>query len=115
MGCPQYTVEQVLRERLATLPCVQRLGATEFTDATQDEDGVIASLRDGQTGETRTVRAAFLAGCDGARSRVRQVMGARMEGDHAFSHNFNMILRIPEFVDAPPSPKAIMYWIVNTR
>ena len=87
--------------------------ATEFVDAAQDGNGVTATLRDLATGDTRTVRAGYLVGCDGARSRVRQVMGAKMEGSHAFAHNFNMILRIPEFIASPPAQRAIMYWIVN--
>ena len=110
---PQYTVERVLRERLAALPSVRRMEATEFVDAVQDAGGVTATLRDSATGQTSTVRAGYLAGGDGARSRVRQVMGAKMEGDHAFGHNFNVILRIPEFQASPPTPRAIMYWVVN--
>ena len=112
---PQYTVEQVLRERLAELNCVRRVEATEFVDAAEDGNGVLATLRDASTGATTTVRADYLVGCDGARSRVRQVMGAKMEGSHAFAHNFNMILRIPELEAMPPARRAIMYWIVNPR
>jgi hypothetical protein len=36
-----------------------------------------------------------------------------MEGDHAFLHNYNLILRIPELATHAPERRAIMYWIVN--
>jgi 2-polyprenyl-6-methoxyphenol hydroxylase-like FAD-dependent oxidoreductase len=110
---PQYTVEEVLRERLRTLASVRLLLATSFVDAVQNEAGVAATLRDLTTGETQMVEADYLVGADGARSRVREVMGAKMEGDHAFAYNFNVILRIPEFERSPPQPRAIMYWTVN--
>jgi 2-polyprenyl-6-methoxyphenol hydroxylase-like FAD-dependent oxidoreductase len=110
---PQYTVEEVLRERLRTLASVRLLLATSFVDAVQNEAGVEATLRDLTTGETQMVEADYLVGADGARSRVREVMGAKMEGDHAFAYNFNVILRIPEFERSPPEPRAIMYWTVN--
>ena len=41
----------------------------------QDADGVDAVIRCTATGETRTVRAAYLAGCDGAGSVVRNGLG----------------------------------------
>jgi 2-polyprenyl-6-methoxyphenol hydroxylase-like FAD-dependent oxidoreductase len=41
----------------------------------QDAEGVDAVIRCTATGETRTVRAAYLAGCDGAGSVVRNGLG----------------------------------------
>jgi len=38
----------------------------------QDADGVTASIRSSETGATETVRASFLAGCDGAGSVTRK-------------------------------------------
>ena len=110
---PQYTVERIMRERLRGLPTVRLLPATTFVAASQTQAGVLATVRDVDTGETRAIAADYLVGADGARSRVREVMGARMEGDHAFAFNFNLILRIPELERTPPEPRAIMYWIVN--
>jgi len=112
---PQYTVEEVLRERLRSLASVRLLLATSFVDAVQVEAGIEATLRDLTTGETYMAAADYLIGADGARSRVREVMGAKMEGDHAFAYNFNVILRIPEFERSPPPPPAIMYWTVNPQ
>ncbi len=52
---------------------------TALTDFTQDASGVTVSLEAG--GKPRTVRAAYLAGCDGAGSRVRHCLGTPLSGD----------------------------------
>jgi 2-polyprenyl-6-methoxyphenol hydroxylase-like FAD-dependent oxidoreductase len=48
----------------------------------QDDDGVDAVIRCSATGETRTVRAQFLAGCDGAGSVVRRRLGIGLHDIH---------------------------------
>lgn len=51
---------------------------TELIDFRQDEKGISATLRRGEC--TETVRAAYLAGCDGARSTVRRSSGITFSG-----------------------------------
>ncbi|WP_427921458.1 FAD-dependent monooxygenase [Streptomyces sp. cg40] len=70
----QWKVEQILRERLAEFGVGVRLG-TEVVEFEQDADGVTAVLADGER-----VRAGYLVGCDGGRSRVRKVLGVRFDG-----------------------------------
>ena len=45
----------------------------------QDADGVDAVIRCSATGETRAIRAQFVAGCDGAGSVVRKGLGIRLD------------------------------------
>lgn len=59
---------------------------TELVDFTQDADGVTATLKTPEGG-SRTVRAAYLAGCDGAHSAVRRLSAIDFPGapyEHAF-------------------------------
>lgn len=110
---PQYTVEEVLRERISRLPSVRlRLGVA-LEEVTQSGSDVTATVGDETAGTRDTVRAQYLVGADGARSRVRELIGAHMQGDHAFAFNYNVILRIPELEHTPPAQRAIMYWLVN--
>ena len=46
---------------------------------TQDEAGVVANIKN-EAGETETISAKFLVGCDGAKSPVRHSLGLTFEG-----------------------------------
>ena len=59
------------------------------------------------------VNSAYLIGADGARSVVREAIGARMTGDGAFSRNYSIIFRAPELAARNVHEPAIMYWMVN--
>ena len=52
---------------------------TELQKFTQDDAGVRAVVRTSD-GETRTIEAKFLVGCDGAKSPVRHALGLTFEG-----------------------------------
>jgi len=110
---PQYTVEAILRDRVATLPSVTLRFATELEDAKQTADAVEATVHS-LAGDGRTViRAKYLVGADGARSKVREIIGVKMQGEHAYALNYNLILRVPELTQNPPGRRAIMYWLIN--
>jgi phenol 2-monooxygenase len=53
-----------------------RLDAVEI-----DDDGVDATLSHVEGGEAATIRASYVVGCDGARSRVRTAIGRELVGD----------------------------------
>lgn len=54
-------------------------------DLTTDDYPVTVTLEDTGVnwGESKTVRANYVVGCDGARSNVRQAIGGKLEGDAA--------------------------------
>ncbi len=52
---------------------------TELESFTQDETGVKATVKNAN-GETETIGAKFLVGCDGAKSPVRHALGLTFEG-----------------------------------
>ena len=97
---PQFTVEAVLRERVETFPSVKIAFNTELVAAEQSDGEVAARVRDVTDGKERIVRAKYLIGADGARSNVRSIMGAKMEGEHAYGINYSLIMRVPELVRA---------------
>jgi 2-polyprenyl-6-methoxyphenol hydroxylase-like FAD-dependent oxidoreductase len=75
---PQDQHEQLLIERLQALGvAVER--RTELTGFVEENDGVIARLR-GPDGQQLECAARYIAGCDGARSIVREITGSGFPG-----------------------------------
>jgi 2-polyprenyl-6-methoxyphenol hydroxylase-like FAD-dependent oxidoreductase len=75
---PQDQHESLLIERLASRGVsVER--PVELLDFTERPDGVTARVR-APSGEEQSLQAAFIAGCDGARSQVRETLGSGFPG-----------------------------------
>lgn len=85
MRVSQVLLEPALKDILETqCPDIDiRYGWTLQTFR-QDADGVDAVIHCSATGETRTVRAQFLAGCDGAGSVVRRGLGIELDDIHLY-------------------------------
>ena len=82
---PQDQHEELLIRRLEKIGvAVER--KTELVSYRQDGDGVMAELR-AISGQLETVATRYLAGCDGARSTIRQAMGAGFPGG-TYQHIF---------------------------
>jgi 2-polyprenyl-6-methoxyphenol hydroxylase-like FAD-dependent oxidoreductase len=75
---PQSRTEALLTARLAELGVtIER--SVELIGLGQDASGVTATLRSAD-GSVEVVRTKYLAGCDGARSAVRQTLDIQFEG-----------------------------------
>ena len=74
----QPELEAVLREGLARFANVDVRLCSEVTGIAQDANGTTLAVRETGSGQTSTVRARYVVGCDGARSPVRQHMGSAM-------------------------------------
>jgi len=81
MRVSQVVLEPVLKDAIDANPLVDVRFGWAFESFTQDADGVTATIRESGSGETRTIRAQYLAGCDGGGSRVRSEAGIELEGE----------------------------------
>lgn len=93
MRVSQVMIEPVLQQAILDDPLVEARRGVAFEDVEQDEQGVIATLRHGETGATEQVRCDFLAGCDGGSSRVREKLGIALEGKAAVTHRYMIHFR----------------------
>lgn len=111
LDIPQPLIEPVLyknaAERGATFAC-----NTEYLSHVQDEDGVTVSLRDRLTNREYSMRARFLVGADGAKSKVLEDLGLTVEGQLARAGTTYAIFNadLTRYVEHRPS---ILHWIVT--
>jgi 2-polyprenyl-6-methoxyphenol hydroxylase-like FAD-dependent oxidoreductase len=75
LGIRQPVTERLLAEHATELSAVLRRGC-ELVGLGQDADGVRVELADGTE-----LRARYLVGCDGGRSRVRKLLGVGFPGE----------------------------------
>jgi len=78
LDIPQHETEALLRARVAELGGVIEQ-ETELIGLTDDAGGVTATVKD-VSGQSRVITADYLAGCDGAHSRVRHELGLPFRG-----------------------------------
>lgn len=110
---PQYVLEEVLRKHASTLATVTLEFNTELVSFSESSHSVSCELRQLGSGSTRHVSCAYLIGADGARSLVRERIGATLQGDRAFFRNHNTIFRAPQLASRQRHGSALMYWMVN--
>src|ERR1700704_1540828 len=78
---PQDMFDPILQRFARSFPHVRLAYRTELTAFVETADGVIATVRDGATGETREFAADYLVGTDGGSSLVRERAGITMSGN----------------------------------
>ena len=69
---PQYETEAVLRRRISELPNVNTMYGWSAEQFSQDGDGATLSIAQRSAVGQRRLRGAYLVGCDGSRSLVRE-------------------------------------------
>ena len=109
---PQYTLERVMLERVRTLPSVEVRFGMSLVSAEEEDGEVISHLQEAE-GEALTVRSRYLVGADGARSAVRDLVGAKMEGRYGITRNYNIVFRAPDLAEAHAHGPAVQYWQAN--
>ncbi|MEU3521135.1 FAD-dependent monooxygenase [Streptomyces sp. NPDC006654] len=108
---PQTYLEPILVKN-ATVRGTQTRFSTEYLSHTQDDTGVTVRVRDRLTGQEYDIRAKYLIGADGARSRVAEDIGLPYEGamDIAGSMNITFKADIESHVGHRPS---VLYWVIQ--
>jgi 2,4-dichlorophenol 6-monooxygenase len=115
--CPMMDLPQNKMEPLLVKNAVER-GAvfsfnTEYLSHEQDDTGVTVMLRDLLTGREYELRARYLVGADGAKSKVMDDAGLKVEGQLARAATAYVLFTadLTRYVAHRPS---ILYWMVTS-
>ena len=108
---PQTLLEPILVNHAAARGAKFRFN-TEYLSLEQDDDGVTATVLDRISGEETTLRARYLIGADGGRSKVASDIGLPMEGQMDVAGSMNIVLEadLSRYVAHRPS---ILYWVLQ--
>lgn len=108
---PQTYLEPILVKH-ATMRGAQTRFSTEYLSHTQTDEHVDVQVLDRITGAEYTIRAKYLIGADGARSKVASDIDLPYEGamDIAGSMNITFKADISQLVDHRPS---VLYWVIQ--
>ncbi len=84
----------------------------EYLSLTQDDTGVTALVKDHVTGLEHQIRAKYLLGADGGRSKVAEDISLPMEGKMGVAGAMNVIIEadLSKYVAHRPS---VLYWVLQ--
>lgn len=85
--CPQNRLEPVLRAAAEHRGCDVRYG-TELLSFTQEDGGIMAALKERDTGKSSVVQAEYLVAADGTHSHIREALGIKSQGHGALPDYF---------------------------
>jgi len=105
----------VLFAHASAQPRITILNRSEIQAFEQNNEQVVASVRNLDTGEISRLVASYLIGCDGARSAVRRGIGAQLEGDAMLQMVQGTFIRAPGLLGLQTAGRSWMTNTVNAR
>lgn len=108
---PQTNLEPILVAEAMRLGCEIRF-RTELKSFEQDFSGVTARLLDRLTQEEFQIRAKYMIGADGARSRVVEQLGISLVGKHGLGDAINVYCEI-DLNDSMEHRQGSLYAIIQ--
>jgi 2-polyprenyl-6-methoxyphenol hydroxylase-like FAD-dependent oxidoreductase len=110
----QIYLEPVLHAHAAAQPRIRILHRSRLEMFSQDELGVVATIRDLETGDALSVACDYLVGCDGGRSAVRKLIGAKLIGTPVVQRVQSTYIRAPQLLALMRRP-AWLCQVLNPR
>ncbi|GFJ82785.1 hypothetical protein Phou_069650 [Phytohabitans houttuyneae] len=109
---PQHLMEPVLVENAVARGTSLRY-QTEYLSLEQDAAGVTATVRDRLRGDEYRIRAKYLIGADGGRSKVAEDIGLPMVGRMGVAGSINIVFEadLTRYTAHRPST---LYWVLQT-
>ncbi|WP_019872026.1 FAD-dependent monooxygenase [Salinispora oceanensis] len=110
--CPAHWLNPLLQRAVGVHPTGPLRLRTTVDRVRQAADHVEATLIEGASGRTSTVRAQFLVACDGAASPIRQASGIGARPRHKTQVFRNILFRAPELKRQLGDRVALVYFLM---
>ncbi len=105
----QYALEPLLKRIAEKTRGVSVRFGCELVSFDEQEDGVVARVRD-LDGREETMRTSYLVGCDGGSSTVRAGLGFRLEGQANLGQQMQALFHCEELFDRIAMGKGAHYY-----
>ena len=94
---PQTEFDPILRRYVAARASVALKYHTKLEDFAEESDSVLLTVTDLKSGQPHKIRCAYLVGCDGAGSEIRQALGFSLQG-RTISYSTNATFKCSNFL-----------------
>ena len=118
--CNQMHAEAALFDHVRTSGLIDTRYGWECVAWSEQADGVTVEIEEVETGRRETIRAAFVAGCDGGHGCVRRQLGIEYQGEaptitpYQGGPMVSSYLRAPD-LHAVAGDRCWQYWVVNHK
>ncbi len=109
----QLWLDPILHELASSYEAVTLRYTCEFESFVEDGDGIVATVRSGQTVET--IRAKYAVDCTGTRGTLRRQLGIEMDGRPTLDYNLSIFFKIPELWSYHDKGKAALHFFVDAK
>jgi 2,4-dichlorophenol 6-monooxygenase len=113
LNLPQIRLEPLMKARAEELSPGRIRFGHELLDLQQDDDGVMASIRDCASGREYVVRCRYLIGADGGR-RVPGLIGVGYDGLGVITQTATLHVSA-DFSSCAPDPDVLIRWIFSPQ
>src|SRR5665213_3623043 len=111
----QIYLEPILFEHAAAMPNLRILTRTQCDQFVQSDRGVVATVRDLDSGDKQEIACDFLVGCDGGRSEIRRAIGVTLSGDAVVQRVQSTFIRAPSLRGLMREPPSWGTFSINPR
>jgi 2-polyprenyl-6-methoxyphenol hydroxylase-like FAD-dependent oxidoreductase len=111
--CNQLWLDPILRDLAAGQAGIELRYRCRFESLQQEDDRVIASALDLESGEPVRIIAQYVVDCSGGHSPIRRAFGIGMSGSAYVGHNLSIFVRAPRLWEHHPMGKAALISFVE--
>ena len=94
--CNQLWLDPILCDLALGFSCVTLRYRWRFDSFVEEQDGVVATVRDLATEDVRTIAADYMVDCSGGHSTIRQSLDIAMTGAPGIDYHLSIFVRLPE-------------------